>query len=120
MGKRGRLDSDSARQISRRDAIRYATVAGPALVGAASWMQSASAGERAGPAATGGRLNQSIVRQDASEELALARRLAAMRSEDLGDLRRRYGEIVEERNQLGALLEEVMAVIAGGGGRAAP
>ena len=57
------------------------------------------------------RFHASIGPEECGGDLALARRLAQMRADDLRDLQRRYGKIVEERNQLEALLEEMLRLV---------
>jgi hydroxypyruvate isomerase len=61
MDQTSRHDQSVARQTTRRNILRCAAAAGPALIGAAGLGSWARAGENAETAAKDGRLNQSIV-----------------------------------------------------------
>ncbi|MBC8872701.1 MAG: TIM barrel protein [Planctomycetes bacterium] len=61
MDKTDRSNGRTARQVSRRDVLRCAATAGPALIGTGGLGSCVRAGERAETGAKNGRLNQSIV-----------------------------------------------------------
>lgn len=61
MNEIDRNDGRTNRQVSRRDMLRCAAAAGPAMLGAGGLASNACAGEQAEAAAKSGRLNQSIV-----------------------------------------------------------